>query len=377
MEKHPEVVYWLALTQHSGLKLNIIKPIILRWCLQERRPLSALFELSPLEMGATFGLSEADADQILAVPARLPEQAALLARWQQQGIHLLARTDPRYPRRLAHALSPAKQPLLLWAEGRLELLNQPLVNLLGQPGQDKSAADFIAELVGTLEQEGIGLVSGYSRGLDRDAFDLMLASATGFAVALLPMGLAAFAQTTATLAPAVEAGRAALVSPFAPDTPYQERLAEARTLLIDHLSLALLIPDADDDAQSRATQALDRGLPVFVKENTPGNHQLIDQGALLLTDAGEVVDWVQQALVDDVLLDTDEEAAPEAVSPAAAAPLTDTAPVAPPRSDEDFKLRVEDVPLLDSDEAIEVLSMGGDLPEVLRDRLKKRQKPSE
>ncbi len=374
MENHPEVVYWLGLIQESGLKLNIIKPIILRWCLQEKRPLAELFGLSTLELGATFGLVDADAEQVLAVPARLPGLAAQLARWQQQGLHPLTRTDPRYPRRLIYALSPAKQPLLLWAQGRLELLNQPLVNLVGHPGQEKGAGGFIAELINALEQEGIGLVSGYSRGLDRDAFELMLASPTGFAVALLPMGLAAFAQTTTALNAAVEAGRTALVSPFAPETAYQERLAEARTMLIDHLSLALLIPDADDDAQNRATQALDRGLPVFVKENTPGNHQLIDQGALLLTDAGEVVDWVQQALVDDALLDAADEAEPEV--PPVAAPLVDTAPAAPTLSDEDFKLRVEDVPLLDSDEAIEVLSLGGDVPDVLRDRLKKRQDPS-
>lgn len=375
MQNHPEVVYWLALIQESGLKLNIVKPIILRWCLQENRPLAELFALSPLELGATFGLSEADTGQILAVPPKLPEHAAQLAQWQQQGLQLITRTDPRYPRRLIHALSPVKQPLLLWAQGRVELLNQPVVTMLGQAGQEKSAGSFITELVNTLEEENIGLVSGYARGLDRDSFELMLSTATGFTVAMLPMGLSAFAQTTSALNAPVQAGRTVLVSPFAPDTPFQERLAEARTLLIDHLALALLIPDADEEAQNRATQALDRGLPVFVKENTPGNHQLLDQGALLLTDAGEVIDWVQQALVDDAMLDAADDSEPE--PPPVAATLAETAPGALPVSDEDFKLRVEDVPLLDSDEAIEVLSMGGELPEVLRDRLKKRKDRSD
>lgn len=377
MQNYPEVVYWLTLVQESGLKLNLIKPIILRWCLQENRSLTELFALSPLELGATFGLSEADAGQILAVPAKLSEQAAQLARWQQQGLHLVTRTDPRYPRRLIHALSPVKQPLLLWAQGRVELLNQPVVALLGQAGQEKSTSNFITELVNTLEQEDIGLASGYSRGLDRDSFDLMLATSAGFTVAMLPMGLTAFTQTTSALNAATEAGRTVLVSPFAPETPYQERLAEARSLLIDHLALALLIPDADDEAQNRAVQALDRGLPVFVKENTPGNRQLLDQGALLLTDAGEVIDWVQQALVDDALLEAEDEAEPAIPGPLVTSPPAGLVSVAPSASDEDFKLRVEDVPLLDSDEAIEVLSLGGELPEVLRDRLKKRQQPSD
>ena len=90
-------------------------------------------------------------------------------------------------------------------------------------------------------------------------------------------------------------------------------------IAIDHMTLALLIPESDEDAQTRATTALERGLPVFVKADTEGNRTLIDQGALLLTDPGEVVEWVQQALVDAAIQETDVETTEADV---AAAPLT-------------------------------------------------------
>ena len=368
--EYPEVVYWFTLIQMSGLKLNLIKPIILRWCVQEGRSLADLLDLSALELTATFGLPDAAAGQLLNSKQKLQPQATQLEQWQQQGLHPIIRTDTRYPKRLIYSLSPAKQPLYLWAQGAVELLNQPAVTLLGEPGKEKSTADFIHQLMPALEQEGIGLVSGYARGLDRDTFDLMLSTPKGFAVAVLPMGLNAFGQTTSALKDAVGLGRAVLVSPFMPDTKFQERLANARNLLIDHLTLALLIPDTDDNSLARAASAIERGLPVFVKENTSGNHELLDQGALLLTDTGEVIDWVQQALVDDVMLANQEE--PEPQPELAAAPLAATAPAAPTRSDEDFKLRVDDVSMLSGDEALEVLSLGGELPEVLRSRLEKR-----
>ena len=48
-----------------------------------------------------------------------------------------------------------------------------------------------------------------------------------------------------------------------------------------------------------------------------------------------------------------------------------TAPTDPPQSDDDYSLHGEDIPPLDSDEALEVLSLGGEIPDILRQRLQK------
>ncbi len=368
MSNYSETIYWLTLINQSGLKLNLIKPVIQRWCVAEKRKLADLFGLPPLDLSTTFGLSDKDAKQVIAAGGNLDRQAVAVAKWQEQGFEPLICTDPRYPQRLLYNLPPAKYPLVLWTRGAANLLNRPAVTMLGRQDPDESTATFVNDLMTTLEAEEIGLVSGYGRGLDRVTFETMLATENGYAVAFLPMGLSAFIKTTTRLEPAVQAGRVALVSPFAPDTPFNEKLAEARNLLIDHLTLALLIPESDEETQTRAAAALDRGLPVFVKADTAGNRALIDRGALLLTDSGEVVEWVQQALVDMAMQETEDEAADEAL---VAAPLTVTAPTDPPLIDDDYKLRTEEVPPLDSDEALEVLSLGGEIPEILRKRLQK------
>jgi len=307
MADYSEKVYWLALIQKSKLKLNLVKPIILRWAVSEGRSLADLFDLSPLELSTTFGLPDDDAERMFSISSQLDTQATELEQWQAQKLEPLLVTDPRYPKRLKYTLPPSKQPLVLWVRGDTNLLNQPGVTMLGYHGSEKNIAAFISKLMTTLEAESIGLVSGYSRGLDRETFDMMLATESGTTVAMLPMGLSAFAKTTRKLDAAVEAGRTVLVSPFPPDTGYQEKLADARNLLIDHLTLALLIPDSDAESQERAAAAIERGLPVFVKENTAGNRELLDRGALLLTDAGEVLDWVQQAMVDDAMLEPEDE----------------------------------------------------------------------
>ena len=374
MSDYSEVIYWLTLINESDLKLNLVKPIIQRWCITEKRKLSDLFGLSSLDLTTTFGLSDEEAAKVIGVSDKLESQAAALARWQAEGIEPLILTDPRYPKRLIYTLPPAKHPLVLWTHGLVDLLNQPGVTMLGRKDPNEDTAAFISELMAVLELEEIGLVSGYGRGLDRVTFESMLATESGYATAILPMGLSAFMKTTTKLAEAVEAGRVVLVSPFAPDTPFEEKLAEARNLLIDYLTMALLIPESDEEAQERAIAALERGLSVFVKADTAGNRDLLDRGALLLTDPGEVVEWVQQALVDAAMQETEDD---EDASDIVAAPLTATAPTDPPLSDDDYSLRYEEVAPLDSDEAMEVLSLGGEIPEVLRKRLKKSHEEDE
>ena len=364
MADFPEVVYWLTLIHESGLKLNLIKPIIQRWCLTDRRPAAELFGLSALEWSTQFGLPDEEAAQAVAARKKLTHQVKTVEQWQTAGLEPLIVTDPRYPKRLRQTLSPAQQPLVLWARGEIPLLNTSGVTMLGNEAPDEAMTEFLDELMETLMADDIGLVSGYGRGLDRAAFERMLNTSGGRAIVILPMGLSAFAQTTSRLEPAITAGQVVLVSPFAPQTPYQDRLAEARNLLIDYLALNLLILDTSEEAKVRAEAALNRGQPVFVSLNdTVNNRSLIDQGALLLTDAGEVVEMVQQAVIDMALLESNPDPPSASAPPPAAAPLSFS------DSDDDYSLRYEEVDPLDRDEALEILSLGGDIPDLLRQRL--------
>ena len=78
--------------------------------------------------------------------------------------------------------------------------------------------------------------------------------------------------------------------------------------------------------------------------------------------AGEVIEVVQQAIIDVALQEPLVEAAPGPV----------VQPASPERGD-DFSLNIDPIAPIDSQEALEILSSGGEIPEVLRKRLQKRQ----
>ncbi len=349
MSNYSEITYWLTLINESGLKLNIIKPIIQQWCITGQRPLAETFDLSPLEWATTFGLADAEVERIIAVPEKLPQQATKLAQWQADGLTPLIYTDRHYPHQLLNTMPSPKQPLILWTRGAPTLLNMSGVAMLGNGTVDEETDLFLDELLPMLTTKGIGLISGYGRGLDRLSLEKLLKTPTGQAIVVLPMGLNAFAKTTTKLNSAVKAERVVLVSPFSPDTPFQENLATARNLLIDHLAVALLTLQIDEATQNRSLAAIERGLSVFVPPaETPANQALLDQGALPLTDLDEVVDTVQQTVIDEVIAEADT----------------------PPEAQlDDYTLHTEQLEPLDSADALKILSTGGKVPPALLKRL--------
>jgi predicted Rossmann fold nucleotide-binding protein DprA/Smf involved in DNA uptake len=372
MSQYPETVYWLTLIQESGLKLNRIKPIIQRWCLIEQRPMAELFGLTPLDWSTTFGLDEQEAKHLPALVHKLDTHHRAITAWQSQGIETLIRTDPRYPKRLGYPLPPVQQPLMLWAQGNLELLTAPGLTILGQDSPTDPA--FLNELLDSLVENKINLIGGYNRGLDRDSATAML-SAGGQAVAVLPMGLSAFADVTAKLNHPLESGQIVLVSPFSPETPYQNRLADARNLLIDHMALVLLTLEPSEEILQRAAAALSRDVPVLMARPqtiTDSHKALLNEGAILLTDTGEVIEMAQQAIFDATLDESDDEEIPVVQIPPAPAMVST-------ESTEDYALSMNDIGPIDPDEAEEILSMGGEIPQILQQRLHnlKKNQPKE
>jgi len=350
MSHHDELIYWLALITQSRLKLSIIKPIIQRWCIIDNRPLAELFTLSPLEWATTFGLVEADVQRVLAVPEMLDYQAQQVETWQTNGIEPIIYTDSRYPQRLLQTLPPAKQPLILWIQGAVSLLNEPSVAILSSESPDETTQAYLDLLLVQLIEEQISLVNGYGRGFERTICQTILDNPTGQAIAILPMGIMAFHQMTSQLTRAKNSQRVLLVSPFAPETPFNEKLASARELLVDHLAFAMLILQIDPALQTRSQQAIDAGISLFVPDHHPtlSQQHLLEQGAFALQDTAELLELVQQGVIDATMT---------------------TSPLLVADASEDYNLSEEVVEPIDGHTALNLLGKGGHIPESLRQRL--------
>ena len=112
------------------------------------------------------------------IVALLEEEDLLLhylRKAQKAGCVPIPRISPLYPRILRERLGE-EAPGCLWAKGDLEILQTPMVSLVGSRDLNPKNAEFAAEAGRQAALQGYTLVSGNARGADRTAQDACLAA---------------------------------------------------------------------------------------------------------------------------------------------------------------------------------------------------------
>lgn len=117
--------------------------------------------------------------------ARLTDTERVLRRTAEQGGTTLVPTDPRFPKRLREI---PEAPLLLFAAGRLELLQQRAVAIVGSRMHTRYGAEVCRFFATGVVRAGLAVVSGMARGLDAIAHRAAL-DADGGTIGVLGNGL--------------------------------------------------------------------------------------------------------------------------------------------------------------------------------------------
>lgn len=202
--------------------------------------------------------------------------------------------DPRYPESLLQTGDP---PLLLYLQGRVELLQSRCIAIVGSRNPTAQGADNARAFAEHLGHAGFTVVSGLALGIDGAAHAGALASGSA-TIAVVGTGLdRVYPRAHRDLAHRIaEAGL--LVSEFPLGTPPLGVNFPQRNRIIAGLSLGTLVVEAALESGSliTAAQAVDAGREVFAipgsihSPQSRGCHALIKQGAKLVETASDVID---------------------------------------------------------------------------------------
>ena len=244
-----------------------------------------------------------------------------------RGITLVALGEPEYPARLQAIDDP---PPLLAVQGELAAVARPLIAIVGSRNASAVGMKFAERLAHDLGSAGYGIVSGLARGIDAAAHRASLATGTvavlaggheriypndhvGLLEAILPQGAAVSEMPLAW-------------EPRARDFPRRNRL-------ISGLALGVVIVEAARRSGSLITARLagEQGREVFAVPGSPldpraeGTNGLLKQGAILVTEAADVITAIEPILGRGLDLPAQEPSPDEP-------PLHDTAPADDDRS---------------------------------------------
>jgi DNA processing protein len=279
---------WLRLEQAPG-----VGPTTASLLLAEFGSPQAIFAAGYTRLAAVA--SPAQARALCAPPAA--DTSALIERtvaWLgEPGHHLLTLHDPAYPPLLANIPGP---PLLLYIKGRLDLLAQPALAIIGSRNasvQGKANAERFAH---ALANAGLTIVSGLALGIDAAAHLGALGGA-GSTIAVVGTGLdRIYPARNAELARRI-ADQGCIVSEYPLGTPAVPGNFPKRNRIISGLSAGVLVVEAAAESGSLITAdlAAEQGREVFALPGSihsalaKGCHKLIRKGACLVETVDDVL----------------------------------------------------------------------------------------
>ncbi len=229
-----------------------------------------------------------------ARPVHIPtigEIEAEMRAAQRLGVHLIASGEDDYPPRLMEIDGP---PPILAVRGRLDLLHQKSVAIVGARNASASGRKMATRLAAGLAEGGYAVVSGLARGIDTEAHRASLDKGT---IAVLAGGLdRPYPPENAALFEEI-AGKGAVISEMPLGLSPRGRDFPRRNRLISGLALAVVVVEAARRSGSLITarMANEQGREVFAVPGSPldprceGTNDLLREGASIVTGAEDIL----------------------------------------------------------------------------------------
>lgn len=234
-----------------------------------------------------------------ALSAPLPAETARLLDqtldWlARPGHHILTLHDSDYPEALRHIPDP---PLLLYINGRRELLQRPPVAVVGSRNASTQGRANAENFARALFEAGLCVVSGMALGIDTAAHEGALCG-PGSTIAVVGTGIdRVYPARNRALAHRI-ADEGCIVSEYALGTPPVANNFPRRNRIISGMAAGVLVVEAAAQSGSLITaqMAAEQGREVFALPGSihstlaKGCHQLIREGARLVETVDEVLE---------------------------------------------------------------------------------------
>lgn len=285
MTPDPGLASWLQLSLTPGLGASALRRLLSQFGLPEAVLARRRAELASLVPAPA--LEALDSQRVADMVTRALD-------WARDANHsIVTLADQTYPRALLEAADP---PPVLYAHGRVELLQHPAIAVVGSRNASAQGESNAHAFAAALSDSGLTIVSGLALGIDAAAHRGGLAGASS-TIAVLGTGIdIVYPSRNAELAVDISR-RGLLLSEFPLGTPAAAHNFPRRNRLISGLGRGCLVVEAALASGSLITArtAADQGRDVFAIPGSihsplsKGCHALIKSGAKLVESADDVL----------------------------------------------------------------------------------------
>ena len=261
--------------------------------------------------GSPTGILSATGSSLRAVEGIGQEVASVITSWrdhadldgelrlmEKSGARVITRADAEYPSLLREIHDP---PIVLYVLGQIEERDHRNgIGIVGTRKASHYASEAAKKLGYQLTYAGLTVYSGLARGIDTAAHQAAIA-ANGRTVAVLGSGLSSiYPEENVPLAEKIALGHGAVISEFPMATTPTRQTFPKRNRIISGCCLGLLVVEAglNSGALISAREAGEQGRSLYAvpgridHPGTLGSNRLIQQGAKLVIDAGDILSYL-------------------------------------------------------------------------------------
>lgn len=238
-------------------------------------------------------LTDEEKELFSAAYKQLPNNSFIVEDMLSQGYEILPIHCDAYPKILKKNLGKAA-PTVIFTKGNKELLNESSMAIVGSRNADKISLQFTDNVAKRISASNGVVVSGFAKGVDRQALDSALA-AGGKSIIVLPQGIMTFASGFKQYYKHIIQGHVLVMSSFAPKAPWSKEFAMARNPIIYGMASHIYVAQSDDKGGtwSGVLDGLRKNRSIYVRWPETGennaNVQLVQKGAVAVDINGNTI----------------------------------------------------------------------------------------
>ena len=297
-----ELTYWVALA-HTPKMWTARKNEIIAYCFQREKTIVDFFS-SDQFLG--MSLTPQEAVLLQQTKSELANYAFMVEELLDQGFDIIPVTSQEYSPTLKSNLKYSS-PIVLYTKGNKQILHEKSIAIVGSRNANENSLKFTDNVAKKASMEYKVVVSGFAKGVDKQALDSALAY-KGQSIIVLPQGITTFSSGIKKYYKQIVGGDVLVLSTFHPKLPWSVDLAMARNSIIYGLASEIYAAQSDDKGGtwSGVTEGPKKGRKVYVrvpeKKEKCANKILISMGAAPVDIEGNDAYIIQSIRKKDVEL---------------------------------------------------------------------------
>lgn len=295
MNEYIDKTYWIAIAHLPKWHTDRTNRLIIQVVHEKKMSWADFFDMDKRGWLELFAFNEKELADLEYVKSDMPRLAFIAEQLQNEGFQIIPINSPDYPVVLKENLKIKSSPPVLYIKGRKGLLQEDAVAIVGSRKAGNKALEFTDHVSKKSVKEFKVVVSGFAKGVDKQALDSTI-EANGKSIIVLPQGILTFQSGFKKYYEPIVNGDVLVLSTFFPKAGWDVGLAMARNAYIYGLAKEIYVAESDSKGGTweGAMDGLKRERKIYVRVPEPkeknANLKLVELGALPVNMDGEIVD---------------------------------------------------------------------------------------